>query len=35
LRGNIDKAKAYRDESVNYMVAVSGPPDEWQRNQRY
>jgi hypothetical protein len=35
LRGDDERAEAYRQESYDYMVAVSGPPDEWQRNQFY
>jgi hypothetical protein len=35
LRGDIDKAKAYARESVEYMISVSGAPELWQRNQFY
>ena len=35
LRGNIDKAKAYAEESFNYMVLSGGMPEQWQRNQHY
>jgi hypothetical protein len=29
----LEQAHALRDESYATMVAVSGPPEEWQRNQ--
>jgi DNA-binding SARP family transcriptional activator len=35
LRGDLEQARALRDESHAIMVAVSGPPEEWQRNQYY
>jgi class 3 adenylate cyclase/tetratricopeptide (TPR) repeat protein len=35
LRGDLDRANAYLKESYDYMVAVSGPPEQWQRNQFY
>jgi hypothetical protein len=35
LRGDQDRSNAYRGESYDYMVAVSGLPDQWQRNQFY
>jgi class 3 adenylate cyclase/predicted ATPase len=35
LRGEIDLAEAYAKESFDYMVSMSGQPDEWQRNQFY
>jgi tetratricopeptide (TPR) repeat protein len=35
LRGQSDQANSYTDEAYNYMVAVSGEPDNWQRNQFY
>jgi hypothetical protein len=35
LRGEVHKADAYRKESYEIMVAVTGPPDQWQRNQFY
>jgi tetratricopeptide (TPR) repeat protein len=35
LRGNLERAEAYRKESYDYMVSVSGPPEQWQRNQFY
>ena len=35
LRGDLDKASAYAGESYDFMVGVSGPPEEWQRNQHY
>lgn len=35
LRGNKEKAKSYSIESYEYMVSMSGQPEEWQRNQFY
>ena len=35
LRGDHDRAAAYAEESYNYMVSMSGEPDNWQRNQFY
>jgi hypothetical protein len=35
LRGDHAKAKAYEIESCDYMIAVSGAPEQWQRNQHY
>lgn len=35
LRGDLDKSRAYGKESVDYMVAMSGSPEIWQRNQFY
>jgi class 3 adenylate cyclase/predicted ATPase len=35
LRGDLERANAYAKESYDYMVGVSGPPEEWQRNQHY
>jgi len=35
LRGDLEKANAYAKESYDFMVGVSGPPQEWQRNQHY
>jgi hypothetical protein len=35
LRGNQQKARDYAAESYDYMVSMSGQPDEWQRNQFY
>jgi len=35
LRGETTRAEAYRQESFDYMVSMSGPPDDWQRNQFY
>jgi tetratricopeptide (TPR) repeat protein len=35
LRGDLEKANAYAKESYDYMVGMSGPPEEWQRNQHY
>jgi len=35
LRGEEKQAAVYREESYNYMVSVSGPSEDWQRNQFY
>jgi hypothetical protein len=35
LRGDEEQAEEYSREAYDYMVAVSGLPDEWQRNQFY
>jgi class 3 adenylate cyclase len=35
LRGNWKLAEAYATEAYDYMVAMSGTPDQWQRNQFY
>jgi tetratricopeptide (TPR) repeat protein len=35
LRGELDLSKAYGKESVDYMIAMSGSPEIWQRNQFY
>jgi hypothetical protein len=35
LRGDLDNAEAYRQESYEFMVIVSGLPENWQRNQFY
>jgi ATP/maltotriose-dependent transcriptional regulator MalT len=35
LRGNRTKANSYAEESYEYMVYISGTPDQWQRNQFY
>jgi hypothetical protein len=35
LRGDLEQARAYRQESFDYMVSMSGQPDSWQRNQFY
>jgi class 3 adenylate cyclase/tetratricopeptide (TPR) repeat protein len=35
LRGDLETANAYAKESYDFMVGVSGPPEEWQRNQHY
>jgi predicted ATPase/class 3 adenylate cyclase len=35
LRGEIEKSRAYGRESVDYMIAMSGSPEIWQRNQFY
>ena len=33
--GNRAKADSYAEESYEYMVYISGGPDQWQRNQFY
>jgi class 3 adenylate cyclase/predicted ATPase len=35
LRGDMAQAEAYARESYEYMVTMTGAPDEWQRNQFY
>ena len=35
LRGDTERSKAYGKESVDYMIAMSGSPEIWQRNQFY
>lgn len=35
LRGDNDLASEYAIESYDYMVSMSGLPEEWQRNQFY
>ena len=35
LRGDVSRASAYAKESYDYMVSMSGLPDQWQRNQFY
>ncbi len=35
LRGDLDQAHRYGKESADYMIAVSGSMEEWQRNQFY
>jgi class 3 adenylate cyclase/tetratricopeptide (TPR) repeat protein len=35
LRGDVSQASAYAKESYDYMVSMSGLPDQWQRNQFY
>jgi hypothetical protein len=35
LRGDVDRAEAYAKESYDYMVSMSGLPEQWQRNQFY
>jgi len=35
LRGDRERADAYRQESYDYMVSMSGTPEGWQRNQFY
>jgi len=35
LRGRPQEATAYSQEAYDYMVGMSGPPEQWQRNQFY
>jgi tetratricopeptide (TPR) repeat protein len=35
LRGDNDQASNYAEESYDYMLSMSGLPEEWQRNQFY
>lgn len=35
LRGDHAKARAYARESYDYMIGMSGPTEDWQRNQFY
>lgn len=35
LRGDLKRANNYAKESFDYMVSMSGQPDQWQRNQFY
>jgi class 3 adenylate cyclase/tetratricopeptide (TPR) repeat protein len=35
LRGDLDTSRAYGKESVDFMIAMSGSPEIWQRNQFY
>lgn len=35
LRGDLEQAKRYAAESYDYMVSMSGLPENWQRNQFY
>ncbi len=35
LRGNKNRANDYAKESFDYMVSMSGLPENWQRNQFY
>jgi tetratricopeptide (TPR) repeat protein len=35
LRGDRQRADDYAQESVDYMVSMSGAPSQWQRNQFY
>jgi hypothetical protein len=35
LRGDRQRAEAYAQESVEYMISMSGRPENWQRNQFY
>jgi len=31
----MEKTEAYRQESYDFMVIMSGQPEQWQRNQFY
>jgi hypothetical protein len=35
VRGDVAQASTYARESYDYMVSMSGLPEEWQRNQFY
>ncbi len=35
LRGERDRAGALRDEAMSIMTAASGPPERWERSNRY
>jgi hypothetical protein len=35
LRGDHEVSSRYKKESYDYMVSMSGQPQEWQRNQFY
>ena len=35
LRGEMERAATLRDEAMNIMVAASGPPERWDRSNRY
>jgi tetratricopeptide (TPR) repeat protein len=35
LRGDFERANSYAKESYDYMVSMSGLPENWQRNQFY
>jgi hypothetical protein len=35
LRGDQEQAETYSTEAYDYMVAMSGLPEVWQRNQFY
>jgi hypothetical protein len=35
LRGDRERARAYAQEAYDWMVSMSGEPDQWQRNQFY
>ncbi|HKZ55665.1 MAG TPA: adenylate/guanylate cyclase domain-containing protein, partial [Anaerolineales bacterium] len=35
LRGDTDRANTYAQESYDFMVSISGKPEQWQRNQFY
>jgi len=35
LRGENEQASSYAKESYDYMISMSGQPDQWQRNQFY
>jgi len=35
LRGDAEKAGSFAQESFDFMVSISGKPEQWQRNQFY
>jgi tetratricopeptide (TPR) repeat protein len=35
LRGDLARAELYAQEAYDYMVSMSGSPEQWQRNQFY
>jgi class 3 adenylate cyclase/tetratricopeptide (TPR) repeat protein len=35
LRGDAERTNSYAKEAYDYMVAMSGEPEQWQRNQFY
>ena len=35
MRGDYERADSYAKESYDYMVSMSGLPENWQRNQFY
>jgi hypothetical protein len=35
LRGDPGQSSSYAEEAFDYMVSMSGQPEQWQRNQFY
>jgi hypothetical protein len=35
LRGDLDRARARREEAYQFMVTIGGPPEQWFRNQHF